>query len=93
MALSAEKKATVIQEAVQAAGFSAQDVGSPEVQVSLLTADILELTQHFKQHHKDEHSRRGLRKKVSMRRKLLDYLKAKDVGRYQALIQRLGLRR
>ena len=71
----------------------AKDTGSPEVQVALLTARIVELTDHFKTHAKDHHSRRGLLKMVSRRRKLLDYLKAKDADRYVALIQKLGLRK
>jgi small subunit ribosomal protein S15 len=69
------------------------DTGSPEVQVALLTARINELTGHFKTHTKDHHSRRGLLKMVSRRRKLLDYLKAKDADRYTALISKLGLRK
>ncbi len=69
------------------------DTGSPEVQVALLTARINELTDHFKAHVKDHHSRRGLLKMVSRRRKLLDYLKGKDLDRYRELIARLGLRR
>lgn len=69
------------------------DTGSPEVQVALLTARINELTPHFKTHLKDHHGRRGLLKMVSRRRKLLDYLKAKDADRYTALIQKLGLRK
>lgn len=69
------------------------DTGSPEVQVALLTERIVELTEHFKTHKKDHHSRRGLLKLVSQRRRMLDYLRRFDPGRYQALIQRLGLRR
>ncbi|MCF2134430.1 30S ribosomal protein S15 [Mycetohabitans sp. B5] len=69
------------------------DTGSPEVQVALLTSRINELTVHFKAHMKDHHSRRGLLRMVSRRRKLLDYLKAKDADRYRALIQKLGLRK
>ena len=69
------------------------DTGSPEVQVALLTARINDLTGHFKTHTKDHHSRRGLLKMVSRRRKLLDYLKGKDADRYTALIQKLGLRK
>lgn len=71
---------------------SDNDTGSPEVQVALLTARIVELTEHFKTHAKDHHSRRGLLKMVSRRRKLLDYLKSKDLAAYKALIGRLGLR-
>ncbi|HYB12487.1 MAG TPA: 30S ribosomal protein S15 [Myxococcota bacterium] len=69
------------------------DTGSPEVQVALLTERINELSEHFKIHKKDHHSRRGLLKIVSQRRRLLDYLRRYDAGRYQALIERLGLRR
>ncbi len=69
------------------------DTGSPEVQVALLTARINELTPHFKAHVKDHHSRRGLLRMVSRRRKLLDYLKGKDADRYRALIEKLGLRK
>ena len=70
-----------------------KDTGSPEVQVALLTTRILGLQSHFNEHAKDHHSRRGLLKLVNQRRKLLDYLKRKDLGRYQELIGRLGLRR
>jgi small subunit ribosomal protein S15 len=69
------------------------DTGSPEVQVAILTSRINTLTEHFKIHKKDNHSRRGLLKLVSQRRKLLDYVKAKDEDRYQSLIGRLGIRR
>ncbi len=69
------------------------DTGSPEVQVAILSSRIATLTEHFKIHKKDNHGRRGLLKMVAQRRKLLDYLKAKDEGRYQSLIARLGLRR
>jgi small subunit ribosomal protein S15 len=69
------------------------DTGSPEVQVALLTERIKMLTEHFQTHSKDHHSRRGLLKLVSQRRRLLDYLRGSDTDRYQALIQRLGLRR
>ena len=72
---------------------SDNDTGSPEVQVALLTARIELLTEHFKTHKKDNHSRRGLLKLVSARRSLLDHLKKSDEGRYQALIEKLGLRR
>ena len=87
--ISAEKKA----EVVKANARSANDTGSPEVQVALLTARINELTHHFKQHAKDHHGRRGLLRLVSRRRKLLDYLKSKDTERYTALIAKLGLRK
>lgn len=71
----------------------ANDTGSPEVQVALLTARIEQLTEHFKIHKKDHHSRRGLLQLVNRRRSLLDYLKSKEVERYKALIEKLGLRR
>ena len=71
----------------------ANDTGSPEVQVALMTARIQDLTEHFKTHKKDHHSRRGLLKLVNRRRSLLDYLHRKDAVRYKALIQKLGLRR
>lgn len=71
----------------------AKDTGSPEVQVALLTARIVELTDHFKTHAKDHHSRRGLLRMVSQRRKLLDYLKRTNADSYRALIERLGLRK
>ena len=83
------QKAEVVAKFQRAAG----DTGSPEVQVALLTTRINELTEHFKTHKKDHHSRRGLLKMVSRRRKLLDYLKSKDAGRYTALIAKLGLRK
>jgi small subunit ribosomal protein S15 len=89
MALSAEKKADIVKEYQQAEG----DTGSPEVQVALLTANIEGLQGHFKSHKKDHHSRRGLIRMVNQRRKLLDYLKGKDLNRYTSLIGRLGLRR
>ena len=72
---------------------AANDTGSPEVQVALLTARIEDLSEHFKTHKKDHHSRRGLIRMVNQRRNLLDYLKRKDTARYAALIGRLGLRR
>ena len=71
----------------------ANDTGSPEVQVALLTARIAQLTEHFKAHKQDHHSRRGLLMMVNRRRSLLDYLKRKDIERYKALIEKLGLRR
>ena len=70
-----------------------KDTGSPEVQVAILTSRITELTEHFKTHTKDHHSRRGLLKMVGRRRRLLDYLKGKDVERYRSTIERLGLRK
>ena len=89
MALSSEKKESIIKEYAQSEG----DTGSPEVQVALLTANINELQTHFKEHIHDHHSRRGLIRMVNSRRKLLDYLKRKSVERYAVLIERLGLRR
>lgn len=74
-------------------GRVANDTGSPEVQVALLSARIEQLSEHFKAHKQDHHSRRGLLKMVNQRRSLLAYLKRKDVARYQSLIERLGLRR
>jgi small subunit ribosomal protein S15 len=89
MSITAERKAEVIKENAQAPG----DTGSPEVQVAILTDRIKTLTEHFKDHHKDNHSRRGLLQMVNKRRSLLDYLKRKDVNRYNALISKLGLRK
>ncbi len=89
MSLSAERKLEVIKEHAIKAG----DTGSPEVQVAVLSERINGLTDHFKAHTKDNHSRRGLLKMVSQRRRLLDYLKATDKARYEALIGKLGLRR
>ena len=89
MSVSAEKKQEIIQDNAR----QAQDTGSPEVQVAILTERIRNLTEHFKGHHKDNHSRRGLLMMVNKRRTLLDYLKKKDVDRYNALIQKLGLRK
>ncbi len=80
-------------EIVKSNARSANDTGSPEVQVALLTSRINELTPHFKTHKKDHHGRRGLLRMVSRRRKLLDYLKDRDYDRYAALIQKLGLRK
>jgi small subunit ribosomal protein S15 len=89
MPLSSEAKAEIIAE--HSRGDA--DTGSPEVQVALLSKRIADLTEHFGEHKKDHHSRQGLLKLVNKRRKLLDYLKAKDQGRYRELIQKLGLRR
>ena len=89
MTITAERKKAVIAEY----GTSANDTGSPEVQVAVLSERIANLTEHFKTHAKDNHSRRGLIKLVSQRRRLLDYVKATDVKRYDSLIERLGLRR
>jgi small subunit ribosomal protein S15 len=81
------------QELVQEYARGQKDTGSPEVQIAILTTRIANLTEHFKTHAKDNHSRRGLLKLVSQRRSLLDYLKRKDEERYKALIERLGIRR
>ena len=89
MSITAEEKARVIKEY----GAKDGDTGSPEVQVAILSSRIATLTEHFKTHAKDNHSRRGLLKLVAQRRKLLDYLKAKDEERYTKLIGSLGLRR
>ncbi len=89
MSVSAERKQEIIKDNAQANG----DTGSPEVQVAILTQRIRNLTEHFKGHHKDNHSRRGLLQMVNKRRSLLAYLKKKDVERYNALIQKLGLRK
>ena len=89
MSVTLERKKEVIAQ--YATG--AKDTGSPEVQVAVLSERIANLTEHFKTHVKDNHSRRGLIKMVSQRRRLLDYVKAMDEKRYEALIQRLGLRR
>ena len=84
---------SVKQEIIKEYGLSEGDTGSPEVQVAILSSRIATLTEHFKAHKKDNHSRRGLLMMVAQRRKLLDYLKNKDEARYTALIGRLGLRR
>ena len=89
MSITPDVKEKLIQEYATKAG----DTGSPEVQVAILTTRINGLTEHFKAHRKDNHSRRGLLKMVSQRRKLLDYVKRKDESRYQSLIGRLGIRR
>lgn len=89
MSITAERKTALIQEYATKQG----DTGSPEVQVAILTERIVNLTEHFKTHAKDNHSRRGLLKLVSLRRQLLDYLKKNDEGRYKTLIERLGIRR
>ena len=89
MAINVEQKAQIISDYQRKAG----DSGSSEVQIALLTARINDLTGHFKEHVKDHHSRRGLLRMVSRRRKLLDYLKDTNVDSYRALIQRLGLRK
>jgi small subunit ribosomal protein S15 len=89
MSVTAERKKEVISQYAT----NEADTGSPEVQVAVLSERIGNLTEHFKTHAKDNHSRRGLIKMVSQRRRLLDYVKSKDQARYEALIQRLGLRR
>jgi small subunit ribosomal protein S15 len=89
MSITAERKTALITEYATTKG----DTGSPEVQVAVLTERIANLTEHFKTHKKDNHSRRGLLKLVSSRRRLLDYVKSKDEGRYRDLIGRLGIRR
>lgn len=89
MSITPERKAELLKEYATKEG----DTGSPEVQVALLSERISNLTEHFKDHKKDNHSRRGLLKMVSQRRRLLDYLKSREEHRYQALIGRLGLRR
>ena len=89
MPFTVEQKQSVIEEY----RLSETDTGSPEVQVALLTAHITHLTPHFAEHKKDNHSRRGLLRMVNQRRKLLSYLKGKDLERYRSLIERLGLRK
>ncbi|WP_191061312.1 30S ribosomal protein S15 [Geminicoccus harenae] len=89
MTITAERKAELIKEYATHPG----DTGSPEVQVSILSERVTNLTEHLKTHHKDFHSRRGLLMMVGQRRSLLDYLKRKDANRYKALIERLGLRK
>jgi small subunit ribosomal protein S15 len=89
MSITAERKAALIKDNAK----GKNDTGSPEVQVAILSERIANLTEHFKTHKKDNHSRQGLLKMVSQRRRLLDYLKTRDAARYQALIEKLGLRR
>lgn len=89
MAITTDQKARIVGDYQRAAG----DTGSPEVQIALLTSRINELTEHFKTHVKDFHSRRGLLRLVSRRRKLLDYLKQSDTDKYRGLLERLGLRK
>ena len=100
MALKHERKELALsqstqmkQQVIQDYRLHEQDSGSPEVQVALLTHRITELTDHFKTHSKDHHSRRGLLKLVGRRRRLLDYLKGQDVERYRTTIERLGIRK
>ena len=87
--ISKEKKTAIMKEYARCEG----DTGSPEVQVAVLTARIQELTEHLKEHPQDNHSRRGMFKMVGQRRGLLNYLKEKDIERYRALIEKLGLRK
>ena len=89
MSITAEQKTRIISEFATKQG----DTGSPEVQVAILTSRINTLTEHFKTHKKDNHSRRGLLKMVALRRKLLDYVKSIEESRYKELIKRLGIRR
>ncbi len=89
MSFDAEAKSKIVSEYAR----TENDTGSPEVQVALLTSRIQHLSDHFKSHKGDHHSRRGLLRMVNQRRSLLDYLKKKDIERYRALIERLGLRR
>ena len=89
MSITAERKQALVKDYATKKG----DTGSPEVQVAILSERIANLTEHFKSHSKDNHSRRGLLKLVATRRTLLDYLKRKDAGRYKQLIERLGIRR
>jgi small subunit ribosomal protein S15 len=89
MSITAERKSALMQDYATKPG----DTGSPEVQVAILTERIANLTEHFKTHGKDNHSRRGLLKLVSTRRSLLDYVKDRDEARYRTLIERLGIRR
>jgi len=89
MSITAERKSALMQDYATKPG----DTGSPEVQVAILTERIANLTEHFKTHAKDNHSRRGLLKLVSTRRSLLDYVKDRDEARYRSLIERLGIRR
>ena len=89
MSITAEKKSELMKEFATHEG----DTGSPEVQISILSSRIATLTEHFKTHKKDNHSRRGLLKLVALRRKLLDYTRGKSEDRYQEVIKRLGLRR
>ena len=89
MSVTAERKTALIKDNATKAG----DTGSPEVQIAILTERITNLTEHFKSHKKDNHSRRGLLKMVSLRRQLLDYVRGKDEERYKSIIQKHGIRR
>ena len=88
MSLSFAEKAQIVKDY----GLAEGDTGSPEVQIALLTNDISQLTEHFKSHAKDHHSRRGLIRKVNLRRSVLNYLKATDIERYRGVVARLNLR-
>ena len=89
MSVAPERKLELVKEA----GLTPNDTGSPEVQIAILTERIVNLTEHFKMHKKDNHSRRGLLAMVSLRRRLLDYVKGKSTERYQAILTKHGLRR
>jgi len=89
MSVAPERKLEIMKEH----GLAPNDTGSPEVQIAILTERIVNLTEHFKMHKKDNHSRRGLLAMVSLRRRLLDYVKSRDVARYQAILTKHGLRR
>ena len=89
MSITAKEKAKLISDFAT----KKDDTGSPEVQIAILSSRINTLTEHFKEHHKDNHGRRGLLKMVAQRRKLLDYLKVKEEARYQTVIKKLGIRR
>ena len=89
MSITPDRKTDLIKTHARTTG----DTGGPEVQIAILSERITNLTEHFKEHKKDNHSRRGLLKMVSQRRRLLDYLKGRDADRYQAIIETLGLRR
>ena len=89
MSITPERKTDVIKTHAR----TANDTGGPEVQIAILSERIANLTEHFKEHKKDNHSRRGLLKMVSQRRRLLDYLKDRDTERYQSIVENLGLRR
>lgn len=89
MSITPDRKSELIKDFA----VNATDTGSPEVQIAILSERISNLTEHFKTHKKDNHSRRGLLKMVSQRRRLLDYVKSRDTARYQTILERLGLRR
>ncbi|MEZ5844748.1 MAG: 30S ribosomal protein S15 [Hyphomicrobiaceae bacterium] len=93
MSMTSPERRAAKTETIKANATKPNDTGSPEVQIAILTERINHLTEHFKTHKKDNHSRRGLLKMVSQRRQLLDYVKRKDVARYQGIIEKLGIRR